>query len=367
MKASIVLGTQFGDEGKGSTVAYLSEKYSEKYHDSGIVVRFSGGQQCGHTVVKKNIRHIFSNFGSGTLENLPSYFTEHCTIYPKTIFNEFNVLREKGFNPLLYVNPLTKITTPYDVAYNRITELKNNHGSCGLGIGATMKRNETTGYKLFAIDTISSNIFNQKLKNIKNYYESIIDIDDLDLFNKISDEENIIFGDLLGQNFTIKPYDFLTKFRNLIFEGSQGILLDMDHGIFPNVTYSNTTSKNAIEICNKLGINDINIYYVTRCYQTRHGHGWMSNNQPIELIKNSLETNVYNEFQKEFKIGEIDYDLLKYSLSVDNIYSNDCKKNLVVTCLDQRPNFKFDYSKLKFYFENKYESYSDVYQNITLI
>jgi adenylosuccinate synthase len=84
----------------------------------------------------------------------------------------------------------------------------------------------------------------------------------------------------------------------------------------------------------------------------------MSNRNEIKLINNQDEINVFNEWQKDFKIGEMDYDLLNYSLDVDNIYSEGIKKNLVVTCLDQRPDFKFEYTNLNTRFEKIYNSFS---------
>lgn len=358
MKGLIVVGLAWGDEGKGLTTSYLC---TQTPNPKKIVIRFSGGQQAGHTVIHNDIKHIHSNFGSGTLNGVPSYFSEHCTIYPVTIANETKVLNNKGIFPELYVHPLAKVTTCYDVMYNKIMERKRGHGSCGLGIGATMKRNIETGYKLNAIDLSIPKLRNEKLKGIYDYYCSILSGDDLNVFkNEGYQEEVKFFGSL--KSLEIRNYDFLRGFDDLIFEGSQGILLDMDHGIFPNVTYANTTSKNAIEICKKLSITDINIYYITRCYQTRHGNGWMSNTESIDLINTEEEINVYNEWQTNFRIGEIDYELLKYSLDVDSIYTDgiNYNTNLVVTCLDQIPDFEFKYELLDRQFDEIYNSYSPI-------
>ena len=349
MNASIILGSQFGDEGKGKTTDFLCTQSLSKKQET-IVVRFSGGQQAGHNVKVGDISHVHSNFGSGTLSGVPSFFSEHCTIYPTTIHREKLVLEEKGITPTLYLHPLAKVTTPFDVAYNKLTEKKNNHGSCGLGIAATMKRNLETGHKLFAIDLCNRKLLFKKLINIQKYYYDLIkNQEDHQMFN---DFENEDFRDFLFSldelEFQVKGYDFLKNYESIIFEGSQGILLDMDHGTFPNVTFANTTSKNALEICKKLEIDksNIDIYYTTRCYQTRHGNGWMSNENPIKLINTNNEINVYNQWQKNFKVREIDYELINYALDVDNIYSDGYNKHLLITCLDQRPNFVFDYEKM---------------------
>jgi len=357
MKGKIIIDLMFGDSGKGITTDYFSHLFS----DDAIVVRYTGGHQAGHTVHIGEKSHIFSNFGSGTFRNVPTYFTEHCTMYPVTIWNELKVLKEKMVTPLVYYHPLVKLTTPYDVVFNRMIEKKNGHGSCGLGIGTTMARNNDSGYKLYAIDLSNITILKVKLNQIYHYYRSKFpDLSDREQFDILCEKERIAFDKAVENlTFNIASYEYLKTYSHLIFEGAQGILLDMKHGIFPNVTYGNTTSKNALEVCEKIGVTDIELFYITRCYQTRHGNGWMSNNDNIILINNENEINVFNEWQGNFRVGEIDYDLLNYSIAVDTIYSKTAKRNLVVTCLDQRSDFNFDYSKLKnVTFDFIYNSYS---------
>jgi len=357
MTADVIVDLMFGDGGKGITTDYLCSRFP---NDS-IVVRYTGGHQAGHTVHIDEKSHIFSNFGSGSFRNVPTYFTEHCTMYPVTIWNELKVVKQKMATPLVYYHPLVKLTTPYDVAFNRMIEKKNGHGSCGLGIGTTMARNNDSGYKLYAIDLSNSTILKVKLNQIYHYYRAKFpDLSDREQFDILCEKERIAFDKAVEKlTFHIAPYESLKSFGHLIFEGAQGILLDMNHGIFPNVTYGNTTSKNALEVCEKIGVTDIELFYITRCYQTRHGNGWMSNNKDIKLINNENEINVFNEWQGNFRVGEIDYDLLNYSIAVDSIYSKVAKRNLVVTCLDQRPGFNFDYLKLKnVTFDRIYNSYS---------
>jgi adenylosuccinate synthase len=360
MKAEIIVDLMFGDGGKGITTDYRCSLYTGKrghgytsglYRPRPIVIRYTGGHQAGHSVHVDGKSHIFSNYGSGGFRGVPTYFTEHCTMYPVTRWNESKALKGKMEEPLVIYHPLVKVTTPYDVVYNRIIEKINKHGSCGLGIGATMARNNETGYKLYAIDLSNKSMLDAKMEQIRLYYRNKL--------GEITSTKYLLFDEMCGKEvrafnlaidnlqITIGSYDILKSYDNLIFEGAQGVLLDMNHGVFPNVTYGNTTSKNALEVCEKIGVTDISIFYITRCYQTRHGNGWMSNNDPIELIRNNHEINVYNEWQGNFKTGELDYDLLNYSIAVDSIYSKTAKKNLVVTCLDQRPGFNFDYTKLK--------------------
>ncbi|HRH46945.1 MAG TPA: adenylosuccinate synthetase, partial [Pyrinomonadaceae bacterium] len=263
----------------------------------------------------------------------------------------------------LYQHTLAKLTTAFDSNAKRIVEKKNNHGSCGMGIGTNMKRDEV-GYKLFAIDLANVELLKIKFEELKKYYESFVEIKGKDR-EWLEEEIENFFAFLPHLPIQIVDYCFLQTYPNLIFEGSQGIMLDQFHGIFPHVTYANTTTRNAIEICNKLGVKDREIFYVTRCYSTRHGVGWMPYEEKVKLINNEAEINVFNEYQKDFRIGEIDYDLINYALKVDEIYLEPIEKNLVVTCLDQRPDFVFDYPKLKMKFKNIYESRSPYSEKIS--
>ncbi|MBB4806965.1 adenylosuccinate synthase [Chryseobacterium defluvii] len=343
--AQIVIGLGFGDEGKGITTDFLAHQNPES-----VVIRFSGGQQAAHTVMIDDKKHVHSSFASGALRGLPSYFTEHCTIHPVFLLNEREELRKKNGNVELHIHPLAKVTTPFDVWHNRKNTKNLEHGTCGKGIGATMKRHESP-FKLFAVDLIGPrSMLIEKLKGIANYYGCIKG-------NEIENEIHYFIEAIDQIDWNISGYSYLESFDNLIFEGSQGILLDMDHGVFPHVTYASTTSKNAYEICKLLKIDHIEMYYVTRSYLTRHGNGWMSNEKEIILKNNEEETCTFNEYQKQLRLGDLDYDLLNYALKLDEAYIFASKKNLVVTCMDQTDE-KFKTEKLNTKFDAVYGSYS---------
>lgn len=344
-KANIVIGLGFGDEGKGITTDFLASQ-----NPNAIIIRFSGGPQAAHTVMIGDKKHVHSSYCSGALRGLPSYFSEHCLIHPSFLYNERKELLEKGGNDTLFIHPLAKVITPFDVYSNQKSAKNLADGSCGKGIGATMKRNETP-YKLYAIDLIAPKAFLlEKLKAIAYYY-GIFEITDL------QEEIDYFLNAVEELDWKIEDYKALEKYEELIFEGSQGILLDMNHGLFPNVTYANTTSKNAYEICQKLKIDNINMFYISRAYSTRHGNGWMSNEKNLVLKNNEEETCLYNEFQKEFRVGDLDYELLNYALKLDSAYVNAKEKNIVFTCLDQlETTIQFD--KLNMSFHKIYGSYS---------
>jgi adenylosuccinate synthase len=336
MKYSIILGTQFGDEGKGSMTAELCSKSKNP-----LVIRFNGGHQAGHTVLYNNIRHTFSTFGSGTLHNVPTYWSEYCTFYPTAVFNEWHKLNELGIKPKLFVNPLAPVTTPYDILANIAEESKNNHGSVGVGFGTTLKRHEAY-YKLYFNDLFNKTILEGKLLNIRNYYKSLLDNIDEEIKKWFS---NIQF--LIENKIITKEQPQFVKYDHLIFEGAQGILLDQDFGFFPNVTRSNTTSKNAYAIIKslKLPVSDVNVFYMTRPYQTRHGIGFMTNrNYPEPVLINNLnEINKNGGNQGVFRKSILDLD----SIFIEEKYG--VKKHITITCLDQiEGKVKYTFNKTLF-------------------
>ncbi|MFW2477394.1 MAG: adenylosuccinate synthetase, partial [Sediminibacterium sp.] len=124
-KATVIVGLGYGDEGKGLLTDYYCHNA-----DRPLVIRFNGGQQAGHTVVLKNgTRHVFSNFGSGTLRGVSTYWSAYCTFSPRYFLEELSLL---PITPMLYLDPACPVTTHYDVLYNRALEIsrgKNRYGS----------------------------------------------------------------------------------------------------------------------------------------------------------------------------------------------------------------------------------------------
>lgn len=338
MRTSIVIGLGFGDEGKGITTDYLCRQSQRP-----LVIRFSGGHQAGHTVVNdKGQRHVFSSFGSGTLLGAPTYWSKYCTLYPVAFRNEWEALRQKGVEPVIFVDALTMITTPFDVFHNRGLEKTNAHGSCGVGFGATVERNEGPN-KLVAQDLFFPRVLEQKLRAVEDYYVKKTGNEELN--SQLREEMAKFKEDIQLIVPKLRLVQEKTFFRNiikkdaydhLIFEGSQGILLDMDHGFFPNVTRAHTTSRNAIDIIQKNELVRPEVYYVSRAYATRHGNGFLSNeNLLLDITPNPDETNQYNPWQGPLRMAPLDADMLNYALQCDRNYSGTAPKHLIITCMDQ--------------------------------
>lgn len=352
-KNKIVIGLNYGDEGKGLTTSFLCSKSKNP-----IVVRFNGGHQAGHTVSHEGKRHVFSSFGSGTLQNVPTYWSSYCTFSPTAFLNELESLVAKSIKvPDFYLDPLCPITTPYDFYSNREDSKNVSHGTVGVGFGTTLKRHENF-YKLYAQDMFYPEVFKAKLKNIAKYYN----MEDFDIAPFLADVSIITTTGIVK----LTDKRILLNYSDVIFEGAQGVLLDMDFGFFPNVTRSNTTSKNALEISEDSD-NSNEIYYITRSYLTRHGAGFLPGEKKLPLFNNELETNVSHDFQGNFRTAELDLDLLNYSLKCDSHFSRGQNKNLVITCMDQYPiDVESLLEKLETKFDKVFLSYGDSFDKIFL-
>lgn len=345
MKISIVLGTQFGDEGKGSTVNFLTRDSKLP-----LVVRFNGGHQAGHNVVHDGIQHIFSSFGAGTLNGTPTFWSKYCTIFPSGFNVEYDSLIAKGIRPQIFIDPSCPITTPFDVDWNRFENQSSGHGSCGVGFGKTIWRHETLdhSYRIFAKDLKYEWILREKLNAMKTLIPK-------------SGSFNININSFLKSVKTfLERVEIQTEaevfgrfaWEDIVFEGAQGIMLDREHGIFPHVTRSHCTSKNAIEIIerNKLfkwlvnyNKESFSIYYISRCYQTRHGNGPLNGESKLKmehLQGLESETNVTNDWQGQFRYAPFYFPNLDYAIETDSTYNEYLKPHRVkvITCMDQIKN-----------------------------
>ena len=227
-----VIGLGFGDCGKGLTTDYLCSQAQNP-----LVIRYSGGQQAGHTVNHKGISHVFSNLGSGSLRGVPTYWSKYCTFDPIGLFNELEALKDKGIVPTIYIDANSPVTTPFDSHHNQKSATDLENGTCGVGVGSTLKREEDY-YSLTFSDLFNATVLEIKLKNIRAYYGC--DMVELYRFmtcvNAIIQMENVILVEDIPLGY------------EYIFEGSQGLLLDKNIGFFPNVTRSNVDTTNIFKM-----------------------------------------------------------------------------------------------------------------------
>lgn len=368
-EVKIVLGAAFGDEGKGITVQYLCKKAIDEGKKP-LVIRFSGGPQAAHTVNYNGVEHICSSYGSGVLLGVPTLIWETAYFDPISAKLEYDVLKTKMKEvPPLYVMSKTPIITPYEVFSGRKDIKVIKDGTCGKGIYPTFKR-EKEGFNINANNFLNNSILNDLELY---YYPNNDDTTDFspegNLFLKMRNE---IEEGKYDNVFTVTGGGLiLAMFDVLIFEGSQGLLLDMDRGFYPNVTPSKV-GLNAFaddDFLQKVLYN-AEVYFVTRTYLTRHGNGY----EPCKIrfnldLTNKHETNVQNEFQGNFKFGLINFDLLNEAFSrhcIDNYWKlYNLKLNIVVThwdLLDNIDEFHYIYGKYEKITENIQKNVSELFK-----
>lgn len=324
MKNIAVIGAGFGDEGKGKVVDWLCSKY---LGSNPIVYRCTGGQQAGHTVHNaKGFEHVFASFGSGSSRGVPTYISKYCTLDPIALINEYEALKNKGVIPKLFVSSKTPITTPYEVFVDQTSQ--NENQTTGKGVGRTWEREED-GHSLLYEDLFFPEVLKIKLGLLYEYYDRIdvkvdLFLENVRLLKEISlQSEGCPLGD------------------PIIYENSQGLLLDQNNGFFPYVTRSNTGIDN-------LSYCPDEIFIVTRAFQTRHGKGPMTNESiPFIVAENPFETNKMNRFQGSLRKTILDLDLIKYALMKEQLktsknWFSDPELKLVINHLDLvKDNWQF--------------------------
>ncbi len=345
-----VIGSGFGDCGKGVMTDYFSTEDT-------MVIRSNGGAQAGHTVVTPNgERHVFSHFGSGTFMKARTYLSSYFVVNPLLFRKERDkFIDDFGIVPEVYVSPFSIITTPYDMIMNQERErMRGNkiHGSVGVGFGETIERSwvhscltmkQLQEWSLLSPNEFKYQMFKFLRKNVDEYVMTKIDLKNVD-----SDFVNLLFSDGPMQDFMeacqymMDSVDIMDvdeiKNENIVFEGAQGLQLDMDYGYFPYVTRSNCGMKNMRNLLEQIpGKHTIEVNYVSRAYTTRHGTGPLENEVyelPFKVID---ETNVPNKYQGSLRVAPLNIDMFDSITTKDfmNYAPRYATKTTTVTCLDQ--------------------------------
>ena len=364
MVIKVVIGANFGDEGKGLMTDYFCHQSTLRGEKS-LVVLHNGGAQRGHTVVTPDgNRHVFHHFGSGTLVGADTYLSEEFVLNPMIFRQEWEELESTKAIPKVYVNHTCRVTTPFDMILNQIIEESRDnvrHGSCGMGIHETMIR-DVCNYPIEMWFDSSDEAKRYYLKEIRNYLsERLLNFG----INKIPDNwKEIVNSDLLienfiselnfmGRNISIRFDRFIEYYDCVAFENGQGLLLDQNNtAYYPHLTPSNTGIKNSLEIIAEMSCKpDIEVCYVTRTYLTRHGAGRLDGecdkqeinpdmqdltNVPnphqgtlryAKLIEKSLEERILKDFEPARKYGAKLSLAITHENEYDYVFSNTFKKN----------------------------------------
>lgn len=348
-KARVVIGANHGDEGKGLVTDYLCSKTGSET----VVVRFNGGAQAGHTVTcPDGRRHVFSHFGSGSFLGCPTYLSRFFVCNPLVFFRERKELNKKEVSPVVYIDPMALITTPYDMMINQcIEELRGQkrHGSCGLGFGETIERNLRPVFSITFSDLFMPDSLRSKLEAIRSSWVSMrlakLGLNDIPDVWKVTFESPHVIDRFMNdieiflQQVICAPAGLLRHTKNIVFEGAQGLLLDQDAGSFPHVTRSNTGLKNVSMLANECGISALQVHYLTRSYMTRHGAGPLAHEISQPLYSKIVDlTNRPNKFQGSLRFAPLDLDILSQSIREDLKYCSSTMAIdpvLFVGCMDQ--------------------------------
>ena len=340
MKIDLILGLQWGDEGKGKIVDVLTENYN-------IIARFQGGPNAGHTLEFDGIKHVLHTIPSGIFHNNKlNIIGNGVVIDPVILKTEIDKLSDLNvdLSEKLMISRKAHLILPTHRLIDKASELskgKKKIGSTLKGIGPTYM--DKTGRNGLRVGDLELDGWDEKLNNlIKKHLNLIKNFNvefDFDI-KKLTDEfnESLIF---LRKIKFIDSEHFLNKSidegKKVLGEGAQGSLLDIDFGTYPFVTSSNTTSAGA---CTGLGIapNKINkVFGIFKAYTTRVGSGPF----PTELFDSTGErmAKVGNEFGattgRPRRCGWLDLVSLKHSITVNGVTDLIMMKGDVLSGIDK--------------------------------
>lgn len=351
-KAFIVTDLGFGDSGKGTITDYLCEQ-----HGPEAVIRYSGGAQASHTVVRGDLTHRFHSYGSGTLLGIPTFISQYMMVDPIAIWEETKELGALGLpmtSELLTIDPRCIVVTPFHRALNRLQELArgyNRHGSCGMGIGVARQMDIEDPSSTLRVEDFTSQVYIDKIRRIKDLtslagvpyladaLKNTLRVHTVDLA-RLAHDASKVFVDDEELEATLEVFPAVLKMHSMgapklstdqpvIFEGSQGLLIDESCGFHPHTTWSDVTSTNARKLAQSLDCISVTNIGVTRAYMARHGCGPLPTESEDLMSTLKDPNNPSNPWQGKMRYGWLDIPLLKQSLLADQV------DELAVTCYDQ--------------------------------
>jgi len=332
-KSVVILGAQWGDEGKGKIVDLLTERV-------GAVARFQGGHNAGHTLVIKGKKTVLHLIPSGILrEGVLCLIGNGVVLSPAALREEIAELEGQGVDvrSRLKISPATPLIMPYHVALDQAREKasgKNAIGTTGRGIGPAYE-DKVARRGIRVADLMYPHELPDKLRGVLDYHNFVLknwlkaDVVD---YQKVLDEA-LAFGEYvkpLIDDVATTLHDLRRDGANILFEGAQGSLLDIDHGTYPFVTSSNTTVGGAYAGTG-VGASDIDyVLGICKAYATRVGGG------PFPTELNDATGEALRKRGNEFgattgrprRCGWIDLVALKRAVQISGI------NGLAITKLD---------------------------------
>ena len=338
MKKSLILvGTQWGDEGKGKIVDHFSKKFN-------AVCRFQGGHNAGHTIYKEEQKFVLHLIPSGVFcENVSCFIGQGVILSIDSLLEEIKQLEEKGIEleGKLRISRYCSLLLPLHAKIDQLREdNKNSIGTTRRGIGPAYE-DKTARRSIKAFDLEDSDLLESKLSSLVEYYNfQIKNIHNSEPFSYDEVYRQLIdsyhkaakyFGDV-----TDTLEDIYEKGGNILYEGAQGTLLDVDYGTYPYVTSSNT-------LATSVGVGSgfpksiySDVLGIAKAYTTRVGAGPFPTELFCEVGQNIAKQG--NEFGattgRPRRCGWLDLVALKYSAKLNNL------TELCITKLDVLDSFK---------------------------
>ena len=270
---TLILGLQWGDEGKGKIVDNLSEKID-------LVCRFQGGHNAGHTIKvngKKTVLHLIP---SGILHNNAKCLIGNGVVVAlDALDREINELKSRGvnFKNRFFVSSACSLILPTHISIDQTRDKKESIGTTGRGIGPAYE--DKIGRRAIRLgDMGNTNILKEKVELLVNYHNRLLK----DLYKESTHDAKDVFNEIMNyvhlyEEFCVDSqdliYNFVKENKSILFEGAQGTLLDIDHGTYPFVTSSSTTAGG---VSTGLGIGPRyidKIIGISKAYTTRVGEG----------------------------------------------------------------------------------------------
>ncbi len=324
MSIDLLLGLQWGDEGKGKIVDVLTSKYN-------VIARFQGGPNAGHTLVFNEKKHVLHTIPSGIFhENKINIIGNGVVVDPVILKKELINLDLEGidYKKSLLISRKAHLILPTHRLIDAASEKskgKNKIGSTLKGIGPTYM--DKTGRNGFRIGDLEADNWINKYSDLKSKHKKLIDFYNVELDYNFEELEKEFFESIK----TLRKLKFIDSEEyihneqksgsSILAEGAQGSLLDVDFGTYPYVTSSNTTAAGA---CTGLGISPgsiKNVFGIFKAYTTRVGSGPF----PTELFDDDGQRmgKVGNEFGattgRPRRCGWLDLVALKYSCKINGV------------------------------------------------
>ena len=324
MTVDLLLGLQWGDEGKGKIVDVLTTNYN-------IIARFQGGPNAGHTLVFNGMKHVLHTIPSGIFHDDAINLVGNGVVIDPVIFkNELSKLEEQNIDckKSLRISRKSHLILPTHRLLDAASEIakgKAKIGSTLKGIGPTYM--DKTGRNGIRVGDLESENWKEKYRALANKHERMIEFYNVNLQYNLEELENEFFKAieiLKGLTFIDSEeyiHQALKEGKSILAEGAQGSLLDIDFGTYPFVTSSNTTAAGA---CTGLGVapNKIGeVFGIFKAYTTRVGSGPF----PTELFDEDGETmgRVGNEFGattgRSRRCGWLDLVALRYACQINGV------------------------------------------------